>query len=50
MKFISGQLFYSTTLAEQEQIANSIVINANNFLGSINGISGSSINELRTLE
>jgi hypothetical protein len=37
-------------LAEQEQIANSIIINANNFLGSIKGISGSSMDEMRMLE
>jgi len=42
--------FYNTTLAEQEQIANSIIINANNFLGSIKGISGSSMDEMRMLE
>ncbi len=44
------RIFYNTTLAEQEQIANSIIINANNFLGSIKGISGSSMDEMRMLE
>jgi hypothetical protein len=44
------RIFYNNTLAEQEQIANSIIINANNFLGSIKGISGSSMDEMRMLE
>jgi hypothetical protein len=42
--------FYNKTLAEQEQIANSILINANNFLGSIKGIAGSSMDEIKVLE
>jgi hypothetical protein len=42
--------FYNNTLAEQEQIANGILINANNFLGSIKGIAGSSMDEMKLLE
>jgi len=42
--------YYNKTLAEQEQIANSILINANNFLGSIKGIAGSSMDEIKLLE
>ncbi|GBL34751.1 golgin subfamily A member 6-like protein 1 [Filimonas sp.] len=42
--------FYNNTLAEQEQIANGILINANNFLGSIKGIAGASMDEMKLLE
>mgnify|MGYP001627518146 CR=1 FL=1 len=42
--------FYNKTLAEQEQIANGILINANNFLGSIKGIAGSGLDEIKQIE
>lgn len=42
--------FYNKTLSEQEQIANSILINANTFLGDIKGIAGSGMDEMKMLE
>ena len=42
--------FYNKTLSEQEQIANSILINANTFLGDIKGIAGASMDEVKMLE
>jgi hypothetical protein len=42
--------FYIKTLAEQEQIANRILINANQFLGDIQGISGAALDDVKMIE
>lgn len=42
--------FYNQMLAEQDQIANQILINANAFLGDIKGISGNSLDSVKQLE
>jgi hypothetical protein len=41
--------FYNKTLAEQEQIANGILINANSFLGDVQGISGAGMADIQML-
>jgi hypothetical protein len=42
--------FYVKNLAEQEQAANRILINANQFLGDIQGISGASLDDIKMIE
>ncbi|MFM2388259.1 MAG: hypothetical protein RL660_3016 [Bacteroidota bacterium] len=42
--------FYAKSLAEQEQIASAILVNANSFLGDIQGISGTGLSDVLMIE